>query len=116
MGGTVRIRLIEPAAPVPNPAGSKKAIQRSFIMWAKRRDTAGSEFVQERTITVLADAVFRVQNLPGIRPTTDWSVVDILDGNREYRIERVARLYLNNMAWPNYLDLFCQFRGRRQAA
>ena len=115
MGGRVRIRLIQPSATVATARGASKPAGSTYRMWAKRRDTAGSEFVQERQVTVLHDAVFRVRNIQGVRPTTDWIIVDESDGNREYRVERVARLWMNNMTFPNYLDLFCQFRGRRAA-
>ena len=115
MGATNRILLIEADAVSPGISGARRTPGKTYRLWARRRDRRGSVGVVDRTVAQSHDVVFRIQALRGIRPTTDWRVQDLSDGEREYRIESVNFVHRNNEAFANEIDLICQFRGRRAA-
>ena len=113
--GNIKIILVDPGPTTPDSSGgAERKQERRHEVWAQRRDISGFSFVESRAKTSNVEVVFRIKNFgtAGLRPTTDWYIIDSFDGDREYRIVRVHRVLLRGAARSTYFDLYGSYRGQ----
>ena len=102
MEGNIKIVLIE-----PDDAGTRHDV------WAQRRDISGFAYTESEAVTAESETVFRIKDFgpKGLRPDTDWRIVDTFDENREYRIRWVKRVIIRGNMRSTYFDLYGSYRG-----
>lgn len=115
MPENIQIVLVEPGRTVSNADGGAQASEVRHSVWANRRDGTGDTFVEGRTRTVDSETIFRIRDFGpnGLRPTTDWRLIDLFDENREYRIAHVGRVRSRGgQGRSTHFDLHGYSRGR----
>lgn len=118
-GGNIRIVLVEPGGKTSDSYGTvTPQAERRHTVWADRRDGPGDTFAESRVSSTDAEVIFRIRDFgpKGLRPTTDWTIIDTYDGDRPYRITRVVRVKVRAALRSNWFDLYGSFRGGRRAA
>lgn len=119
MPGNIRIVLVEPGPVTSNTDGTAvHAEERRHTVWATRRDGTGDTFTEARVATTDAETIFRIRDFgpKGLRPDTDWRIIDTYDDDREYRISRVVRVKARRSLRSNHFDLYGSYRGEGRVA